>query len=130
MTEKRFEDSKEKQHCDKAAEPAVAYGIQLPDLQTLRHDIVDAVYRSQDKKVLYSCWELLTDSVDKTITAADADDWENRVLSKEEGEQLVRETLLPAYRDVLEAEKRGERFPDISELFKELDEDKKKMQWK
>ena len=37
-------------------------------------------------------------------------------LSKEEGESLVRDTLMPAYRDVLQAEKVGKDFPDISEL--------------
>lgn len=42
-------------------------------------------------------------------------------LSKEEGENLVFKTLLPAYRDVLQAEKNGEEFPDISELFNEIE---------
>ena len=43
-------------------------------------------------------------------------------LSKEEGEKLVCETLIPAYRDVLQAEKSGKEFPDISELFSEIEE--------
>lgn len=43
------------------------------------------------------------------------------VLSREEGEQLVRETLLPAYRDVREARRTGKKFPDISELWDQLD---------
>ena len=42
-------------------------------------------------------------------------------LSKEEGETLVRETLMPAYRDVLQAEKVGKDFPDISELISEIE---------
>ncbi|MCF2657778.1 MAG: hypothetical protein SO188_00605 [Prevotella sp.] len=42
-------------------------------------------------------------------------------LSKEEGEKLVRDTLIPAYRDVLEAERKGITYPDISELFSELE---------
>ena len=41
-------------------------------------------------------------------------------LSKEEGEKLVCETLMPAYGDVLKAEKKGIDYPDISELFKEI----------
>ena len=42
-------------------------------------------------------------------------------LSKEEGEQLVCETLIPAYRDVLNAEKNGRDFPDVSELLSEME---------
>ena len=42
-------------------------------------------------------------------------------LSKEEGEKLVRDTLIPAYRDVLEAERKRITYPDISELFSELE---------
>ena len=43
-------------------------------------------------------------------------------LSKEEGVKMVRETLIPAYRDVLNAEKSGKAFPDISELIREIEE--------
>ena len=42
-------------------------------------------------------------------------------LSKEEGERLVCETLMPAYRDVLNAEKNGRDFPDVSELLSEME---------
>lgn len=42
-------------------------------------------------------------------------------LSKEEGEKMVCETLIPAYRDVLNAEKCGKEFPDISELLREIE---------
>lgn len=54
---------------------------------------------------------------------------EERTLTREEGEQLLRDTLVPALRDVKEAERRGERLPDISELFKELEEMEKQEQW-
>ena len=43
-------------------------------------------------------------------------------LSKEEGVKMVCETLIPAYRDVLNAEKSGKEFPDISELLREIEE--------
>lgn len=43
------------------------------------------------------------------------------ILSREEGEKLVRETLLPAYRDVRDADRTGRNFPDISELWDQLD---------
>ena len=42
-------------------------------------------------------------------------------LSKEEGEQLVCETLIPAYRDVLKAETSGKEYPDITELISEIE---------
>ena len=42
-------------------------------------------------------------------------------LSKEEGEQLVCETLIPAYRDVLKAETNGKEFPDITELISDIE---------
>lgn len=129
MAEKQYQIPEDKLHCGMAAEPAVATRRTTePDLQTLRHNIMDAVYQSQDTRKLYSCWEILTDSAD-TTPSEDTDEWGNRILSKEEGEQLVRDTLLPAYRDVLEAEKRGERLPDISELFKELEERKEEAKW-
>ena len=41
-------------------------------------------------------------------------------LSKEEGERLVCETLMPAYRDVLKAETSGKEYPDITELISEI----------
>ena len=41
-------------------------------------------------------------------------------LSKEEGEQLVCETLITAYRDVLKAETSGKEYPDITELISEI----------
>lgn len=43
------------------------------------------------------------------------------ILSREEGEKLVRETLLPAYLDVLEADRKGIELPDASELLDLLD---------
>ena len=43
-------------------------------------------------------------------------------LSKEEGERMVCETLMPAYLDVLNAEKYGKDFPDITELLREIEE--------
>ena len=42
-------------------------------------------------------------------------------LSKEEGERLVCETLMPAYRDVLKAETSGKEYPDITELISEIE---------
>ena len=42
-------------------------------------------------------------------------------LSKEDGECLVRETFAPAYSEVLKAEKSGKEYPDISELFSEIE---------
>ena len=43
-------------------------------------------------------------------------------LSKEEGERMVCDTLMPAYLDVLNAEKYGKDFPDITELLREIEE--------
>lgn len=40
----------------------------------------------------------------------------NKVLTREEGENLLRETFLPAYKDVLEAERKGLDFPDAHDL--------------
>ena len=42
-------------------------------------------------------------------------------LSKEDGECLVCETFAPAYSEVLKAEKCGKEYPDISELFREIE---------
>lgn len=52
----------------------------------------------------------------------DANSNDNRILSREEGEMLVRETFLPAYKDVLKAEKEGFSFPDAHEILNLLDD--------
>ena len=52
----------------------------------------------------------------------DANSNDNRILSREEGEMLVRETFLPAYKDVLKAEKEGISFPDAHEILNLLDD--------
>ena len=43
-----------------------------------------------------------------------------RTLSKEEGEALVRNTLIPALQDVVEARKQGKILPDAHEIINML----------
>ena len=43
-----------------------------------------------------------------------------RTLSKEEGEALVRNTLIPALQDVVEAHKQGKILPDAHEIINML----------
>ena len=43
-----------------------------------------------------------------------------RTLSKEEGEALVRNTLIPALQDVVEARKQGKILPDAREIINML----------
>lgn len=100
----------------KVAEPAAACSPVAQDLQTLRHSIVDAVYQSYDAKKLQSCYIILTQNGRFPDAEAIESPEEERPLTREEGEQLLRDTLVPALRDVKEAERRGERLPDAHEL--------------
>lgn len=115
MMEKRYHTPDDKAPADMAAEPTGAYSTTAQELQHLRHNIIDAVYASQDKHKLYSCWEILSDATNDA-TSDDIDEWGNRILAKEEGEQLLRDTLVPALRDVKETERCGDQLPDAHEL--------------
>lgn len=99
-----------------AAEPAVVCSPAAQDLQTLRHNIVDAVYQSHDTKKLQSCYVFLTQGARFLDTETTDDFEEEKPLTRKEGEQLLRDTLVPALRDVKEAERRGESLPDAHEL--------------
>lgn len=105
-----------------ASEPMATYGAQHQELQTLRHSLTDAVYASEDVDTLRSCLIMLTKQ-SKPYPSLHVEEDEDRVLTREEGEQLVRETFVPAYKDALEAERKGIKYPDISELFKELEKE-------
>ena len=101
------------------SESMTTYGIRQQELQSLRHQLTDAVYASTDIERLRSC--LL--SLKGLVRSSNKD--KDKVLSREEGEQLVCDTFVPAYKDALRAEKDGAEFSDISELFVELEKEKK-----
>ena len=76
----------------------------------------------QDNSIMPRLLEMLKNM--SGVSVVDANKYQipdDNILSKEEGERFVSETLAPAYRDVLKAEKEGKEFPDISELFKDLE---------
>lgn len=90
----------------KVSEPIVAYSTHYQELQTLRHRLTDAVYASSDVETLRSCLVLLTKQDVPCVSSADEIE-KNKVLTREEGENLLRETFLPAYKDVLEAKEKA-----------------------
>lgn len=105
----------------KVSEPIVAYGTRYQELQTLRHRLTDAVYASSDVETLRSCLVLLTKQDASCVSSVD-DNEKDKVLTREEGENLLRETLLPAYKDALEAERKGVDFPDAHDLLTMLND--------
>lgn len=53
---------------------------------------------------------------------SESNSYSNQEWSREEGEMLVKETFLPAYKDVLKAEKEGAAFHDAHEIVDLLDD--------
>lgn len=103
----------------KVSEPTAVYGARHQELQTLRHRLTDAVYASSDVEKLRSCLVMLTK---QDASCVSVDNVGERVLTREEGENLLRETLLPAYKDVMDAEKTGLDFPDAHDLLAVLND--------
>lgn len=57
----------------------------------------------------------------KGVSVVPKSSYDEAQLSKEEGEQLVRDTLVPAYREVLAAERNGQSLPDAHDILDMLD---------
>lgn len=96
-----------------AAEPSASYNMTAQEVQTLRHNVVDAVYASHDAVKLRHCLVFLTQNY---WPQEEREEDCNEVLSREQGEHLLRETLVPALRDVKQSLQRGELLPDAHEL--------------
>lgn len=111
MAEKKYQIPEDNPRTDLAAEPSVAYSMPAPDLQTLRQNIVDAVYQSQDERKLQSCYMILTGGQQQI-------EEDN---PKIDGEKWAREVLIPTYLEVLEMERKGIDLPDAHELL-QMDE--------
>lgn len=91
-------------------------GLYYEELQSLRHQLTDAVYESTDIDCLRSCLQSLKEAISSKNN-------ESYTLPREQGEELVCETFLPAFKDALNSEKDGTEFPDVSELFVELEKE-------
>ena len=85
-------------------------------------DMTTMTLNIQDNSIMPYLLEMLGKVKGVSIVRTDTHKYSlDGSLSKEEGEKMVCETLMPAYCDVLKAEKSGMDFPDISELISEIE---------
>lgn len=100
------------------AETSAAYCVTAREVQALRHDVMDAVYSSNDATKLRRCLAFLTQD---HCQQEESGITHNQAMSSEEAEQLLRDTLVPALRDTKAAAQRGEHFSDARELLYDAD---------